>query len=77
MHRRRIKLVEPLVNQLNRQYYTSTLKQIAFQLGETYNQMVELKLNALEPRRSSEESMNQREKRIKKLNYLLVAKIRC
>ena len=45
MHKRRINLVEGIVPQLNPTYYLPTLRQLTFQLGETYNQMIELKLS--------------------------------
>jgi hypothetical protein len=45
MHKRRILLVEGLIPQLNKSYYLHTLRQLTFQVGETYNQMVELKHN--------------------------------
>jgi hypothetical protein len=45
MHKRRINLVEGIVPQLNATYYLATLRQLTFQLGETYNQMIDLKLS--------------------------------
>jgi len=44
MQKRRVDLIESLVDQLNPQYFKSIITQMTFQLGETYNQMFEIKL---------------------------------
>ncbi len=48
MHKRRAALVEPLVTQLSPQHYLGILQQITFQLGETYNQIYDIKWAPLE-----------------------------
>lgn len=48
MHKRRAKLVEHLLKELNPQYYMGTLQQLSFQLGEIYNQIFDIKYGQLE-----------------------------
>jgi len=48
MHKRRVDLIETMVNELNPQYFLAILQQITFQLGETYSQMFEIKLKQYE-----------------------------
>lgn len=48
MHKRRAKLVEHLLKELNPQHYLSTLQQLSFQLGEIYNQIFDIKYAQLE-----------------------------
>ncbi|KAM9409233.1 KIF-binding protein [Pholidichthys leucotaenia] len=44
MHKRRIDMLEPICNDLNSQYYLMIRRQLMFELAETYNEMMDLKL---------------------------------
>ncbi|KAJ8393276.1 hypothetical protein AAFF_G00063480 [Aldrovandia affinis] len=44
MHKRRVDMLEPLCRDLNAQYYLLICRQLQFELGETYYEMMDLKL---------------------------------
>ncbi|KAJ8676390.1 hypothetical protein QAD02_012177 [Eretmocerus hayati] len=47
MHKRRIDLLEAVVKELNEKYYQSVCQQIWFELGETYSEILDIKLDRL------------------------------
>ncbi|XP_011496932.1 PREDICTED: KIF1-binding protein homolog [Ceratosolen solmsi marchali] len=47
MHKRRVDLLENIVNQLNEKYYKSICQQIWIELGETYSEILDIKLDHL------------------------------
>ncbi|XP_032456540.1 KIF-binding protein [Nasonia vitripennis] len=47
MHKRRIDLLETLVKELNVKYYQSDCRQIWIELGETYSEILDIKLDRL------------------------------
>jgi hypothetical protein len=63
LHKRRIDMIEPLIDQLSPQHYLSTLKQLTYHLGETYHHMYEVKSASKEEQKTPQE--------IQKLNYLI------
>ncbi|CAG05689.1 unnamed protein product, partial [Tetraodon nigroviridis] len=44
MHKRRIDMLEPVCNELNAQYYLMIRRQMMFELAETYDEMMNLKM---------------------------------
>ncbi|KAK9297234.1 hypothetical protein QLX08_008969 [Tetragonisca angustula] len=52
MHKRRIDILENIIKELNPQYYESACRQIWIELGETYSDILDIKLDRL---RSSDE----------------------
>ncbi|XP_012166936.3 KIF-binding protein [Bombus terrestris] len=52
MHKRRIDMLENVIKELNPQYYESACRQIWFELGEIYSDILDIKLDRL---RSSDE----------------------
>lgn len=67
MHKRRIDLLEPICNELNAQYYLMIRRQMMFELAETYNEMMDLKLTVAN-RLSDTQSLDSHT--IKKFNHL-------
>ena len=47
MHKRRIDLLEGIVKELNERYYQSDCRQIWVELGETYSEILDIKLDKL------------------------------
>ncbi|XP_014208398.1 KIF1-binding protein homolog [Copidosoma floridanum] len=47
MHKRRIDLLEEIVKELNERYYLSVCQQIWIELGETYSEILDIKLDKL------------------------------
>ncbi|KAJ0056207.1 hypothetical protein NL108_003509, partial [Boleophthalmus pectinirostris] len=67
MHKRRVDMLEPICNELNAQYYLMIRRQLMFELAETYNDMMDLKL-ALANRQADTQSLDSHT--IKKFNHL-------
>ncbi|KAM4592283.1 KIF-binding protein [Odontesthes bonariensis] len=67
MHKRRVDMLEPICNDLNSQYYLLIRRQMMFELAETYNEMMDLKLTLVN-RQSDTESLDSHT--IKKFNHL-------
>ncbi|XP_072236492.1 KIF-binding protein [Leuresthes tenuis] len=67
MHKRRVDMLEPICNDLNSQYYLLIRRQMMFELAETYNEMMDLKLT-LANRQADTESLDSHT--IKKFNHL-------
>ncbi|XP_033839696.1 KIF-binding protein [Periophthalmus magnuspinnatus] len=67
MHKRRVDMLEPICNELNAQYYLMIRRQLMFELAETYNDMMDLKL-ALANRQADMQSLDSHT--IKKFNHL-------
>uniref|UniRef100_A0A669D257 KIF-binding protein n=1 Tax=Oreochromis niloticus TaxID=8128 RepID=A0A669D257_ORENI len=70
MHKRRVDMLEPICNDLNAQYYLMIRRQLMFELAETYNEMMDLKL-ALANRQADTQSLDNHT--IKKFNHLCSA----
>uniref|UniRef100_A0A671Y6G3 KIF-binding protein n=1 Tax=Sparus aurata TaxID=8175 RepID=A0A671Y6G3_SPAAU len=70
MHKRRVDMLEPVCNDLNSQYYLMIRRQMMFELAETYNEMMDLKLT-LANRQADTESLDNHT--IKKFNSLCSA----
>lgn len=66
MHKRRIDMLEVILPQLNPQYYLGVCRQLRFELGETYYELVDLKLKII----NSEQGMVS--SAIKKINSLIM-----
>ncbi|KAH8028627.1 hypothetical protein HPB51_017845 [Rhipicephalus microplus] len=49
MHKRRIDMHEEVLKEVNPRYYLGVCRQIMFELGEVYSEMMSLKLAALPP----------------------------
>ncbi|CAL1603939.1 unnamed protein product [Knipowitschia caucasica] len=67
MHKRRVDMLEPICNELNARYYLMIRRQLMFELAETYNDMMDLKL-ALANRQDDTQSLDSHT--IKKFNHL-------
>uniref|UniRef100_A0A668ATT1 KIF-binding protein n=1 Tax=Myripristis murdjan TaxID=586833 RepID=A0A668ATT1_9TELE len=67
MHKRRIDMLEPICNDLNAQYYLLIRRQLMFELAETYNEMMDLKLS-LANRQADTQPLDNHT--IKKFNHL-------
>ncbi|XP_068614157.1 KIF-binding protein-like [Brachionichthys hirsutus] len=67
MHKRRIDMLEPICNGLNSQYYLLLRRQMMFEVAETYNEMMDLKLT-LATRQADTQSLDSHT--IKKFNRL-------
>lgn len=65
MHKRRIDILENVITELNPQYYESACRQIWIELGETYSDILDIKLDRL---RSSDEKPSPQT--LTKINYL-------
>ncbi|KAM3625104.1 uncharacterized protein V6R79_006893 [Siganus canaliculatus] len=70
MHKRRVDMLEPICNDLNSQYYLLIHRQLMFELAETYNEMMDLKLT-LANRQADAQSLDNHT--IKKFNSLCSA----
>ncbi|XP_071760967.2 KIF-binding protein [Centroberyx gerrardi] len=70
MHKRRVDMLEPVCNDLNAQYYLLIRRQLMFELAETYNEMMDLKLT-LANRQADSQSLDNHT--IKKFNHLCSA----
>uniref|UniRef100_A0A3P9H2C4 KIF-binding protein n=1 Tax=Oryzias latipes TaxID=8090 RepID=A0A3P9H2C4_ORYLA len=70
MHKRRVDMLEPICNDLNSQYYLLIRRQLMFELAETYNEMMDLKLT-LANRQEDSQSLDNHT--IKKFNHLCSA----
>ncbi|KAF6731178.1 KIF1-binding-like protein [Oryzias melastigma] len=70
MHKRRVDMLEPICNDLNSQYYLLIRRQLMFELAETYNEMMDLKLT-LANRQADSQSLDSHT--IKKFNHLCSA----
>ncbi|CAL8353215.1 unnamed protein product [Merluccius merluccius] len=70
MHKRRVDMLEPICNDLNAQYYLMIRRQLMFELAETYNEMMDLKLT-LANRQADSETLDNHS--IKKFNHLCAA----
>lgn len=70
MHKRRIDMLEPICNDLNAQYYLLIRRQLMFELAETFNEMMDLKLT-LANRQADTQSLDNHT--IKKFNSLCSA----
>ncbi|KAM3876671.1 KIF-binding protein [Diretmus argenteus] len=70
MHKRRVDMLEPICNDLNAQYYLLIRRQLMFELAETYNEMMDLKLT-LANRQADTQSLDNHT--IKKFNHLCSA----
>ncbi|KAJ3593435.1 hypothetical protein NHX12_005770 [Muraenolepis orangiensis] len=70
MHKRRVDMMEPICNELNAQYYLMIRRQLMFELAETYNEMMDLKLT-LANRQADSETLDSHS--IKKFNHLCAA----
>eukprot|EP01147_Barroeca_monosierra_P003511 gene3511-8305_t len=49
MHKRRVDMLDHVLNELNPQYYLAICKQLAFELGGVYQDMMDLKLSIFKP----------------------------
>nr|XP_046240584.1 KIF-binding protein [Scatophagus argus] len=67
MHKRRIDMLEPICKDLNAQYYLLIRRQLMFELAETFNEMMNLKLT-LANRQADTQSLDNHT--IKKFNTL-------
>lgn len=65
MHKRRIDILENVIAELNPQYYESACRQIWIELGETYSDILDIKLDRL---RSSDEKPSPQT--LTKINHL-------
>uniref|UniRef100_A0A667Y1C7 KIF-binding protein n=1 Tax=Myripristis murdjan TaxID=586833 RepID=A0A667Y1C7_9TELE len=72
MHKRRIDMLEPICNDLNAQYYLLIRRQLMFELAETYNEMMDLKLS-LANRQADTQPLDNHT--IKKFNHLCSSSI--
>ncbi|KAM4602378.1 KIF-binding protein [Polymixia lowei] len=70
MHKRRVDMLEPVCNDLNAQYYLLIRRQLMFELAETYNEMMDLKLT-LANRQTDTQALDNHT--IKKFNHLCSA----
>ncbi|KAG7236001.1 hypothetical protein INR49_001399 [Caranx melampygus] len=70
MHKRRVDMLEPICSDLNSQYYLMIRRQLMFELAETYNEMMDLKLT-LANRQADTQSLDNHT--IKKFNHLCSA----
>ncbi|KAI4830747.1 hypothetical protein KUCAC02_002363 [Chaenocephalus aceratus] len=70
MHKRRVDMMEPVCMELNSKYYLMIRRQMMFELAETYNEMMDLKLT-LANRQDETESLDSHT--IKKFNNLCSA----
>ncbi|KAJ4947107.1 hypothetical protein JOQ06_009148 [Pogonophryne albipinna] len=70
MHKRRVDMMEPVCMELNSKYYLMICRQMMFELAETYNEMMDLKLT-LANRQDETESLDSHT--IKKFNNLCSA----
>uniref|UniRef100_A0A665URL8 KIF-binding protein n=1 Tax=Echeneis naucrates TaxID=173247 RepID=A0A665URL8_ECHNA len=70
MHKRRVDMLEPICNDLNSQYYLLIRRQLMFELAETYNEMLDLKLTLVN-RQADTQSLDNHT--IKKFNHLCSA----
>ncbi|KAM4597025.1 KIF-binding protein [Fundulus diaphanus] len=70
MHKRRVDILEPICNDLNSRYYLLIRRQMMFELAETYNEMMDLKLT-LANRQADNHSLDSHT--IKKFNHLCSA----
>ncbi|XP_014916570.1 KIF-binding protein [Poecilia latipinna] len=70
MHKRRVDMLEPICNDLNSRYYLLIRRQLMFELAETYNEMMDLKLT-LANRQADNHSLDGHT--IKKFNHLCSA----
>uniref|UniRef100_A0A8C4EP67 KIF-binding protein n=1 Tax=Dicentrarchus labrax TaxID=13489 RepID=A0A8C4EP67_DICLA len=73
MHKRRVDMLEPICIDLNAQYYLLIRRQLMFELAETYNEMMDLKLS-LANRQADTQSLDNHT--IKKFNSLCSASIK-
>ncbi|XP_017884825.1 KIF1-binding protein homolog [Ceratina calcarata] len=71
MHRRRINVLEDVIKELNPQYYESACRQIWLELGETYSDILDIKLDRL---RSSDEKPTAQA--LAKINHLAKSAIK-
>nr|XP_057945036.1 KIF-binding protein [Doryrhamphus excisus] len=70
MHKRRVDMLETICIELNAQYYLMVRRQLMFELAETYNEMMDLKLT-LANRQADTQSLDSHT--IKKFNHLCSA----
>ncbi|KAL3065333.1 hypothetical protein OYC64_015498 [Pagothenia borchgrevinki] len=70
MHKRRVDMMEPVCMELNSKYYLMIRRQMMFELAETYNEMMDLKLT-LANRQDETESLDNHT--VKKFNNLCSA----
>nr|XP_020445659.1 KIF1-binding protein [Monopterus albus] len=73
MHKRRVDMLEPICSDLNSQYYLMIRRQLMFELAETYNEMMDLKLT-LANRQADTQSLDNHT--IKKFNHLCSASVK-
>lgn len=66
MHKRRIDMLENVLSQLNPQYYLAVCRQLRFELGETYYELIDIKLKIVN---SSDQGMVL--STVKKINFLI------
>ncbi|KAL7889721.1 hypothetical protein AOLI_G00019790 [Acnodon oligacanthus] len=70
MHKRRVDILEPICKDLNPQYYLLICRQLQFELAETFNEMMDLKL-AVADKQDQPDAHT-----IKKLNHLCTSSIK-
>uniref|UniRef100_A0A672FYW1 KIF-binding protein n=1 Tax=Salarias fasciatus TaxID=181472 RepID=A0A672FYW1_SALFA len=70
MHKRRVDMLEPICNDLNSRYYLMIRRQMMFELAETYNEMMDLKLTVANRQADTQTLDNHT---IKKFNHLCSA----
>ncbi|XP_067129149.1 KIF-binding protein [Centruroides vittatus] len=67
MHKRRIDLLEEILQQLNPQFYLLICRQLMFELAETYSEIMDIKLSIMK----NDESRQSSSHAIKKVNALI------
>lgn len=70
MHKRRIDMLEDVLSKLNPQYYLAVCRQLKFELGETYYELIDLKLKII-----NSSPQNNVLPAVKKVNSLIVRAI--
>ena len=70
MHKRRIDMLQPLVDQLNPQFYLLIVRQLVYEIAETYSAMFDAKLSIIE-RDECMPNTHQQEK----INFLILKSI--
>lgn len=70
MHKRRIDMLEDVLKEINPQFYLGICRQVMFELGEIYSEMMSLKLAALPP------AVKPQSPAVKKVNSIIDKAIR-
>lgn len=70
MHKRRIDMLEDVLSKLNPQYYLGVCRQLRFELGETYYELIDLKLKSI-----NTSTQNNVLPVVKKINSLIIQAI--